>query len=634
MTRLVTFAVLATLVAFLISTAEAAFSRMSRTRAAELLDEGRPGAQALVKVVGDTAAYLSVLSFLRVIAESTVAVMVTLAVVERVEGTWQPFLVAIAIMALISFAVVGVSPGTLGAQHSTPVALAAAPTTVWLRRLLGPFSRLLIALTNAVTPGKGFRDGPFESESELRDLVDVARDNALIEAGEREMIHSVFELGDTLAREVMVPRTDMVAIDDDRVCRQAMSLFLRSGFSRIPVLGKDVDDVVGLLYLKDVVRRVNADPEAGSVPVAELMRPMPFVPESKPVDDLLREMQRDQTHFAVVVDEYGGTAGLVTIEDILEEIVGEITDEYDRETTEVEDLGDGRMRVAATMHVDDLAELFDVDLDDDEVDTVGGLIGKVAGRVPIQGSTCEVAGLRLTAERMSGRRHRIATVVVERVERRAAPVQPLARATGAGAGRMSDQDQQYVAGFACLVGRPNAGKSTLTNALVGTKVAITSSKPQTTRHTIRGIVSSEHSQLVLVDTPGLHKPRTLLGQRLNDLVRETLLGVDVIGFCLPADQRIGPGDQFIAARARGDHERQAHPGRRPRHEVRHGRPAAPRRAPHRHRPARRLGRHRAVLGDAGGPGRRRRVGPREPPAALAGPALPRRRAHRRARASS
>jgi len=416
MTRLVTAAVLATLVAFLISTAEAAFSRMSRTRAHELLDEGRPGAKALVKVVGDTAAYLSVLSFLRVIAESTVAVMVTLAVVDRVEGTWQPFLVAIAIMALISFAVVGVSPGTLGAQHSSRVALAAAPTTVWLRRVLGPFSRLLIALTNAVTPGKGFRDGPFESESELRDLVDLARDSALIEAGEREMIHSVFELGDTLAREVMVPRTDMVSIDDDRVCRQALTLFLRSGFSRMPVLGNDVDDVVGLLYLKDVVRRLNADPESGAVPVSELMRPMPFVPESKPVDDLLREMQRDQTHFAVVVDEYGGTAGLVTIEDILEEIVGEITDEYDREAPEVEDLGDGRMRVAATLHVDDLAELFDVALEEDEVDTVGGLIGKTIGRVPILGSTCEVAGLRLTAERMSGRRHRIATVVVERVE--------------------------------------------------------------------------------------------------------------------------------------------------------------------------------------------------------------------------
>ena len=416
MTRLVVLASVATLLAFLISTAEAAFSRMSRTRAQELLDENRPGAKALVKVVGDTAAYLSVLSFLRVIAESTVAVMVTLAVVERVEGTVEPFLIAIAIMALISFAVVGVSPGTLGAQHSTKVALAAAPTTVWLRRVLGPFSRLLIALTTAVTPGKGFRDGPFESESELRDLVDMARDHALIEAEEREMLHSVFELGDTLAREVMVPRTDMVSIDDDRTARAAMSLFLRSGFSRIPVLGKDVDDVVGLLYLKDVMRRLNADPDAGTLPVTELMRPMVFVPESKPVDDLLREMQLDHAHFAVVVDEYGGTAGLVTIEDILEEIVGEITDEYDREAPEVENLDDGRVRVAATMHVDDLAELFEVALEEEEVDTVGGLIAKELGRVPILGSTCEVAGLRLTAERMSGRRHRIATVIVERVE--------------------------------------------------------------------------------------------------------------------------------------------------------------------------------------------------------------------------
>ena len=416
MTRLVVLASVATLLAFLISTAEAAFSRMSRTRAQELLDENRPGAKALVKVVGDTAAYLSVLSFLRVIAESTVAVMVTLAVVERVEGTVEPFLIAIAIMALISFAVVGVSPGTLGAQHSTKVALAAAPTTVWLRRVLGPFSRLLIALTNAVTPGKGFRDGPFESESELRDLVDMARDHALIEAEEREMLHSVFEHADTLARAVMVPRTATVSIDDDRTARAAMSLFLRSGFSRIPVLGKDVDDVVGLLYLKDVMRRLNADPDAGTLPVTELMRPMVFVPESKPVDDLLREMQLDHAHFAVVVDEYGGTAGLVTIEDILEEIVGEITDEYDREAPEVENLDDGRVRVAATMHVDDLAELFEVDLEEEEVDTVGGLIAKELGRVPILGSTCEVAGLRLTAERMSGRRHRIATVIVERVE--------------------------------------------------------------------------------------------------------------------------------------------------------------------------------------------------------------------------
>ena len=272
-----------------------------------------------------------------------------------------------------------------------------------------------MAIANAFTPGKGFRDGPFESASELRDLVDMAGEHALIEADEREMLNSVFELGDTVAREVMVPRTDMVSIDHDRTARQAMGLFLRSGFSRMPVEGDDVDDIVGLLYLKDVVRRMTAHEEGATVLVTELMRPAPFVPESKPVDDLLREMQVNQTHLAVVVDEYGGTAGLITIEDILEEIVGEIADEYDREDPEAEDLGDGRFRVDATMHVDDLAELLDVDLEEDDVDSVGGLIGKTIGKVPILGSSCEVAGLRLTAERMSGRRHRIATVLVERV---------------------------------------------------------------------------------------------------------------------------------------------------------------------------------------------------------------------------
>jgi CBS domain containing-hemolysin-like protein len=194
-----------------------------------------------------------------------------------------------------------------------------------------------------------------------------------------------------------------------------MSLFLRSGFSRIPVLGDGPDDVLGLLYFKDVVRRVNADPEAGSLAVTALMRPMHYVPESKPVDDLLREMQHDQSHFAMVVDEYGGTAGLVTIEDILEEIVGEIADEYDREAPGVEPLPDGTTRVPATMDIDDLADLFEVTIDEDEVDTVGGLIGKTIGRVPIVGSACEVAGLRLTAERMAGRRHRIASVIVERL---------------------------------------------------------------------------------------------------------------------------------------------------------------------------------------------------------------------------
>jgi CBS domain containing-hemolysin-like protein len=408
-------ALLSIVVAFLLAAAEAALWRMSRVRAEELLDEGRVGARALVRIVGDSAAYLSVTTFVRVVAEASAAVLITLAATDLVEGFWKPLLIAIGVMALISFVVVGVSPRTLGRQHADAVALASAPLVVWLRRVLGPLARVLVALGNAVTPGRGYRDGPFQSESELRDLVDLAGESSVIEAEEREMIHSVFELGDTIAREVMVPRTDMVTIDGDKTLRSAMSLFLRSGFSRIPVLGEGSDDVLGLLYFKDVARRINADPEAAALPVVQQMRPMHYVPESKPVDDLLREMQRDQSHFAMVVDEYGGTAGLITIEDILEEIVGEIADEYDREAPGVEDLGHGTFRVPATMDIDDLADLFDVVIEEDEVDTVGGLIGKAIGRVPIVGSRCEVAGLVLTAERMAGRRHRIASVIVERV---------------------------------------------------------------------------------------------------------------------------------------------------------------------------------------------------------------------------
>ncbi len=413
--RFVLVALGAILLAFVLTLVESAIARTSRVRAEELLEEERAGARSLLLVVGDVAAYLSVLAFLRAVTESLAAVVVTLAIHEVVATTWQALLGAVAIMAVVSFLVVGVSPRTLGRQHADAVALTAAPFVVWLRRVLGPLARLLVTVGNAVTPGRGYRDGPFQSESELRDLVDQAGERSLIEAEERQMIHSVFELGDTVAREVMVPRTDMVTIDSGTTCRKAMSLFLRSGFSRIPVVGEGSDDVLGLLYFRDVVRRVNADPEASTLEIDRLMRPMVFVPDSKPVDDLLREMQRDQTHFAVVIDEYGGTAGLVTIEDILEEIVGEIADEYDREGPGVEDLGDGRWRVPASLDIDDLAEQFDVDIAEEEVDTVGGLIGKTIGRVPILGSHCEVAGLSLTAEKMAGRRHRIATVVVERV---------------------------------------------------------------------------------------------------------------------------------------------------------------------------------------------------------------------------
>lgn len=408
---LILWALAFVLISFVLTTVEVALIRMSRTRAAELHDEGRGGAVSLQRIMADSAPYLAVVTFLRVLAEGAMAVFVALAVVEQIGTPTWAIVVSILVLGVISFVVVGVSPRTLGAQHADRVALMAAPAVVGMRTVLGPVARFLVLLGNAVTPGKGFRDGPFHSESELRDLVDLASDSDVIEDDEREMIQSVFDLSDTVAREVMVPRIDMVTIDHDKTLRQAMSLFLRSGFSRIPVVGEDSDDVLGLLYFKDVTRRTIADPATTATSVTTVMRPMPFVPDSKPVDDLLREMQRDQLHFAIVVDEYGGTAGLVTIEDILEEIVGEIADEYDREAPGVEDLGEDGLRIPATMHVDDFAELFDVRIDEDEVDTVGGLLAKLIGQVPIVGSSATIGGVMLTAEKMAGRRHRIATLI-------------------------------------------------------------------------------------------------------------------------------------------------------------------------------------------------------------------------------
>lgn len=415
MIRLTILAVLGVMLAFLVSGAETALARMSRVRAEELLAEGATGAKALVAVAGDRAAYLALLAFVRVLAETTTAVMVTFMIVLWLDNSWSSFAIAIATVTVVSFVVVGVSPRTLGAQHSSRIALAAAIPTVWLRRVLGPVSHLLVLLGNAVTPGKGFKDGPFETESELRYLVDVAQHSDLIEAEERRMIHGVFDLADTLTREVMVPRTDMVVIDADKSVRQGFNLLLRSGYSRVPVAGDDSDDIVGVLYLKDVARRLNADQGVAAIPVTDLMRPPVFVPDSLPADALLQGMQRDQQHLAVVVDEYGGTAGLVTIEDILEEIVGEIVDEHDREDPAIEELGPDRWRVAATWDIDDFEEALGVVIDEDEVDTVGGLLHKIGGRVPIVGSSVDVAGLRITAERMEGRRHRIATVTVERL---------------------------------------------------------------------------------------------------------------------------------------------------------------------------------------------------------------------------
>lgn len=401
----------------LITMAEAALSSFSKVRAAELVAEGRGGAKRLEKLVADPARYLNTALFLRLTTEIAAVVLVTSLYLDSVSPRWSALLASVATMAVVSYVVIGVGPRTLGRQRADRVALFAAGPLTFATRLLGPVSSLLILLGNALTPGRGFRQGPFASEAELRELVDMAEASMLIEADERQMIHSVFELGDTLTREVMVPRTDMVFIEGDKTLRQCLSLALRGGFSRIPVTGEGVDDVVGVAYLKDVVRRVYDNRDAETIErVESVMRTPIFVPDSKPVDDLLRELQAARTHVAIVIDEYGGTAGLVTIEDVLEEIVGEIDDEYDRAGDAVETLPDGSRRVSSRLNIEELGDLFGIELSDDDVDSVGGLMAKVLGRVPIPGAVAEVAGLRLKAESTAGRRNRVGTVLVSEIE--------------------------------------------------------------------------------------------------------------------------------------------------------------------------------------------------------------------------
>jgi CBS domain containing-hemolysin-like protein len=415
--RLVVVALLLVLLAGALAASEAALARISRARAGELVTEGRRGAPALARVAEDPAPTLSVSTFVRILAETGAAVLLTIVFLDAVGGGWRAVATTIATMTALSFVAVGVGPRTLGRQHSDRIGLVAAPVLAALTRVLGPLARFLVFVGNMLTPGPGFRDGPFASEAELRELVDIAEESELIEAGEREMIHSVFELGDTLVREVMVPRTALVSIESGETLRAAMSLFLRSGFSRVPVVGEGLDDVRGVLYLKDVARRLHEDQQRGpGETVDAVMRQPHFVPDSKAADDLLREMQRDAGHVAIVVDEYGGTAGMVTLEDLVEEIVGEIADEYDRDERDVEELPDGAYRVRSRVHVEEVGELFGLELEDEEVDTVGGLLAKALGRVPIAGASADVGGLVLTADRFEGRRNQLATVLVRRLE--------------------------------------------------------------------------------------------------------------------------------------------------------------------------------------------------------------------------
>ncbi len=415
---LIVVTVLALLASGLLDTVEAAVTSTSRARVEAMVKDDVSGSRALLRVLERRADHINLLVLLRTLLSATAAVCAAALAIRFVDSTIWAFVVAIGSITLVSYTVVGLFGRTMGRKNPYSVSLRSAMVLTAASTVLGPVARLLIWLGNLIAPGHGFRDGPYATEVELREMVDIAQEHGIVEVGERRMIQSVFDLASTTARQVMVPRPEMIWIESDKHAGQATSLCVRSGHSRIPVVGENIDDIIGVIYLKDLVHQTYHRTDGGrGVPVSEVMRPPTFVPDSKSLDSLLHEMQRDHTHLALLVDEYGGIAGLITMEDILEEIVGEIADEYDdREVAPVEQVGERAYRVVSRLSLEDLAkEIHDRlggDLEfteeiEDQVDTVGGLIAYEMGRVPLPGTAVETCGLRLVAEGGRDRRGRV-----------------------------------------------------------------------------------------------------------------------------------------------------------------------------------------------------------------------------------
>jgi CBS domain containing-hemolysin-like protein len=384
------------------SLAETAFTRVSRIRLLAREEEGEKRARRLLRLMEHPEVTLNSILLL-VLGCQMIGATLLGVVLEPALGAGG-VAVGIVIEIFVVFTLFEVVPKTFALQHTERAALAITPMLVFITGFwpLRVLTRGFIGVANVVLPGRGLRRGPFVTEEEILTMADVAASEAAIAGEERELIHSIFEFGDTVVREVMLPRPDMIAVEGDATVDEAIKTAIEAGKSRLPAYDENTDGIVGLVFLKDLVARSAVG--EGSEPVRQSLRPAHFVPESKRVAELLREMQTEKFHMAIVVDEYGGTAGLVTMEDLLEEIVGEITDEYDIEEPSVERLANGSLRVPGRTPIDDVNELLDVELPTDEWDTVGGLVFNTLGHVPVEEECLTVDGARLCVERVQGRR--------------------------------------------------------------------------------------------------------------------------------------------------------------------------------------------------------------------------------------
>jgi CBS domain containing-hemolysin-like protein len=390
------------LVSAVLALSETAVTRMSRAKAQAMVDQGIPGAERVREVVVNLERDLNSL-FLVVLVAQTVQASLTGVVAVRLFGGWG-VAIATVVNVVVVFVIAEAAPKTWALQHPERAAVLAAPIVAFVGRVFRLAARGLIGFTNVILPGKGLKKGPFVTEEEVLALAEEAAEAGGIERSEHELIASIIDFGDTVAREIMVPRTEMVTMQADFRVSDMLEVAILNGMSRFPVYVDSVDDVIGIAYAKDLMRAERDG--GGERPVRELVRPAMFVPETKRVAELLREMQTQKNHMTIVIDEYGGTAGLATLEDLLEELVGEIHDEFDVDVPAADrDPVTGDLVVHdPSENLDDLNETYHLRLPTGDWDSLGGLVYAQIGRVPVSGDEVCVEGYKLVVEDMDGRR--------------------------------------------------------------------------------------------------------------------------------------------------------------------------------------------------------------------------------------